>query len=264
MNATEKKGRTIEHEPGQAIAASSGGQLTPVDLMNRAIDKGLDPETLEKFMDLHERHEKTEARKAFHKAMSRFAAICPPIPKTGRAKITSQTGGSYQYDYPKLEVMQKTIKTALEECGLSYYWTAAAVSPEGVLSLECVISHEMGHSESTPFSIPIDKKMKVNDSQQFGSAASYAKRYSLGLALPLILEGIDDDAHAGGEAKTISIEQASALKKRLQVIDADEGAFCAFLGVGKLVEIPAGAWSAANNALKAKERKAKAGGSGDE
>jgi hypothetical protein len=231
-------------EPGAAPAA-----ITPMELMGRAIEKGLDPDQLEKFMDLQERYEDRVSRAMYAAAMSRFQGDCPTIRKTGRAKITTKTGGAYQYTFPKLSKILATIKPHLKKHGLSVSFSDFDVQ-DAQLNLACIIRHETGYSESFPFAVPVDPSLTVNDMQKIGISNSYCRRYALCNALNLV--GADDDSDGHPDTEFITREQAKQINADLDAVEADKKAFCEYLGVDSIPAIPASKFKLARQAITRK------------
>ncbi len=69
-----EKFETRHPAPMPAIRTDS-----PMDAVMVAMEKGYSPEFIEKMMDLQERNEKNEARKAYHAAVAAFKAVAPKI-----------------------------------------------------------------------------------------------------------------------------------------------------------------------------------------
>src|SRR5882724_6254015 len=61
--------------------------LTPVELLRMAVSQGADIEKLKQLMDLQERWEKNEARKAYNAAMRQFKSNPPTIKKNHEVKF---------------------------------------------------------------------------------------------------------------------------------------------------------------------------------
>jgi hypothetical protein len=166
-------------------------QPTPAHLMQIAIEKGVDIQQLEKLMDLQDRWEKKEARKAFLDALSRFQTIVPQLRKGKTAKIQSQKG-FFSYKYADLGSITSSIKNALNECGLSYRWEFNETGEK--MKVTCLISHRDGHSETTSMEAGRDSSGAKNDIQQKGSTHTYLQRYTLIGALGLSTADEDNDA----------------------------------------------------------------------
>jgi hypothetical protein len=167
----------------------------PMEMLGAAIDRGMSVADLGPLMDLVERHEANQARKAFAAAMAEFQAACPIIKKTGVAEVRTKSGGKWTYPYPKFNEIMRTIQPHLNAAGLSVRFNTET---EGaVITSACTVTHVGGHSEVSYFAAPVDEQMRVNDTQKMGSANSYAKRYNVGNALNLAFEDDDDGASAG-------------------------------------------------------------------
>ena len=170
---------------------------TPMDLMQSAIANNVDAEQLSKLMDLQERYQANEARRAFANAMADFQAKCPTILKTRKAD---------RYTYAPLDTVMRTIRPHLESAGLSVRFSTL-LTETTVITAICTVSHRDGHSEVSEFAACVDDKMRVNETQKIGSANSYAKRYALMNALNLVASDEDDDGMAAGAP---IVEEATA------------------------------------------------------
>jgi len=138
---------------------------TPMQLLQAAVANNVDAAQLEKLMDLQERWEAGQARKAFAGAMATFQANCPTILKSKKAD---------RYNYAPLDEILRTIRPHLDAAGLSVVFNTSM--KDAVITAYCTVQHIDGHSVTSEFSAPVDPAMKVNETQRAGSANSYAKR----------------------------------------------------------------------------------------
>lgn len=168
--------------------------LTPLLLIQQAMDKGLDLDKLEKFMAMQERWEKKEAKKSFLNSLSKFQSIVPELKKSKTAKIVSLKG-NFSYKYADLGSITAQIKPALNDCGLSYRWEFNESGEK--LKVTCFISHLDGHTESTSMEAGKDASGSKNDIQQKGSTQTYLQRYTLigALGLSTAEEDVDGKGH---------------------------------------------------------------------
>ncbi len=95
--------------------------------------------------------------------------------------------------------------------------------------------------------------MRVNDTQRFGAALSYAKRYAICGALNIVTTDEDTDA-TNLMGSTITDEQAIQLQEWIDSTGADKAKFLAFLKVERLADLPASKFA---NAMEAIQKKAK-------
>lgn len=98
----------------------------------------------------------------------------------------------FHSNYVTLEGVIKSIDDAIQGTGLSWFQNTEVTDGQSV-SISTVITHETGQYLVTgALELPAMK----NDPQAFGSAITYAKRYSLATAFG-IASDIDDDGNAG-------------------------------------------------------------------
>jgi hypothetical protein len=177
---------------------------SPASMMLAAIDKGADLDKLEKLMQLQERWEINEARKAYHKAMSQFKANPPKIGKDKHVKFNTSKGTT-EYYHASLANVTDTIGSELSKYGLSAAWKT--VQTEGKISVTCTITHELGHSESTSLTAAPDESGSKNPIQAIGSTAAYLERYTLLALTGLATHDMDDDGGKGGDGEPSKFEQ---------------------------------------------------------
>ena len=160
-------------------------------------EKGL--ETLEKLIELKERTDANEAKKAYHLAMAHFKENPPEIEKDGRVGYTSKnTGGTTSYNHATLGNVSQKINSGLGKHGLSASWNTEQV--EGKIKITCTITHAQGFSESTSLFASADDSGKKNSIQAIGSTITYLQRYTI-LALTGLATKEQDDDGAGSQQK---------------------------------------------------------------
>jgi hypothetical protein len=199
-------GEVIEHAGGEVVADRHGEaqESSYAGLIALAVEKDLDIVKIEKLMDLEERWEKKQARKAFLDALSAFQAGLPEIGKRGLASYPHKQGeGRTEFSFAKLEDIAAAIKPGLAIHGLSYRFeqtqeTSESFDRQGI-TVTCIVSHRAGHSESTTMSGTPDTSGKKNPIQSVASTVSYLRRYTLTGALGITVGGEDDDAQSAGD-----------------------------------------------------------------
>lgn len=229
------------------------------DVIRLMVEKNLPPDALERGFALYERMQAMDAKQKFNGAMAKFAAECPPVPRrTENAQFQVTRAGTRQNrTYASLEDIAETIRAPLAANGLSYRWTGTDVK-DGRLTMECVISHVGGHSESSPVVLPVESKAGCSEQQKYGTAMEYARRYSLIQALGLTSCDPDTDGNDESGGEVISDQQTADLAAMLDELGGDHKTrFLAWLGVSALSDIPAARFNEAKAALARKltERK---------
>ena len=174
-------------------------------MMQLAVELKADPAQLEKWMELQERYEANQAKKAYVSAMTDFRAQCPAIDRTRKAHNSMYAGLS--------ETIGK-IKGLMSECGLSHRWQTEQADSK--TSVSCVVTHIAGHSESTTLSAMPDKTGSKNDIQAIGSTISYLERYTLFALLGLASMYMDDDGNGAGKP-----DEPTSQKKMREMLISD-------------------------------------------
>lgn len=209
--------------------------MTPMDMLNRAVEQGANIEVLEKLMSLQERWEAGQARKAFDEAMAAAKAEIPVIAKNRTVDFTS-TKGRTHYKHEDLAEIARTVTPILAKHGLSYrYRTSSA--PNEPVTVTCIVSHRGGHAEENTLAAGRDESGNKNSIQAIGSTITYLQRMTLKAALGLAASD-DDDGASAETADVISQQQLDTLIELADEVGADKAAFCKYLKVPSLAAIP--------------------------
>lgn len=159
----------VKQEP-LPLEATEREEITPMGMLQLAVSQGADIEKLSKLMDLQERWEKNEARKAFVAAMAAFKQSSIRIIKDKENKQYSTNG--HKAMYVSLGSMVTTVTPFLSDHGLSARWD---IDQSSGIKVSCIITHSLGHSESVSMVCPPDKSGAKNPIQEIKSAITYAK-----------------------------------------------------------------------------------------
>lgn len=173
----------VQHSPNPYDEAPA---VTPMDLIQLAVDKGADIDKLEKLMDLKLRWDAAEAKKAYHAAMNAFKADPPEIVKNHTVSF-----GNTTYDHATLDNVCKQVTAGLSKHAISHRWKIEQL--EGVVRVTCILTHAQGHSEETTLSAGPDVSGSKNAIQAIGSAVTYLERYTLLAATGLAAKNGDND-----------------------------------------------------------------------
>jgi len=216
--------------------------MTPMDMLARAVQSGADLDMIEKLMNLQERWEGSNARKAFDAAIASAKAKIPPIERNAT--------GHNDKRYADFSAIAKVVDPILSEFGLSYRFRTSQTDR---ISVTCILSHKDGHSEETTLAGPPDASGSKNAIQAIGSTLTYLQRYSLVQMLGLAAARDDDGKGAAGG--TISLEQVEKLLALADEVEADKEAFCRYFKIEGIAQLPAKDFDRAVSALN-KKRKA--------
>ena len=179
----------------QAIVPQS---LTPAQMLSVAVQQDAPVEKIEKLMDLQQRWEANEARKAFEVAMVAFSARVPTIVKTRVVDFTTSKGRTH-YTHAGLPETVEQIQDLMAECQLSRRWKDEDPKKPGNIRIRCIVSHVLGHSESFAAEAPPDQSGNKNDAQAVASIITYLRRTTLFAVLGLVANDEVDDDGAGSK-----------------------------------------------------------------
>ena len=224
--------------------------VDPLSLIQSAIDKGLDPDKLGKLMDLQERYEKNRAAEAFAEALCGFQADCPPIFKGREAQ-----GGKMKFAYASFDDVMREAGPVMKRHNIVATYTTE--QNEKLMRIVCRI-RVGAHVEETTVNLPIPAGL-VNDTQLYGQAVSYGKRYALCAALGIVVTDEDNDGNqleciAGDEIEEINT-LLDECREAGNPVDFDR--FLKWLGVARLEELPRKQFARAIHELNRKRKAVK-------
>lgn len=171
--------------------------VTPMSMLQTAVARGATLDELTKLMDLQDRYEKTEARKAFVVALNAFKENPPEVLKQAAVSFETRQGGKTGYKHAALDKASEIIGAALAKHGISHRWN---VEQGEKIKVTCILTHALGHSESVSMEAKPDDSGSKNSIQAIGSTVSYLQRYTLFAASGIAPKNVDDDGRGGGAA----------------------------------------------------------------
>lgn len=230
MSETAEQIIDIEPEVVQGVGAlpsttqslPARGDVTPMQMLNQALQKGTDIAIIEKLMDLAERWDKAQARKAFDNAIAAAKAEIPVIPKRRKVDFTSQKGRT-SYLHEGFGDIAEIVDPILAKHGLSYRHRTAQEGNK--VTVTCVLSHRDGHYEETTLFADRDETGNKNPIQAVGSTVAYLQRYTLKAALGLAAAE-DDDGRSSVVDDKITKEQCDELLAIADEHGIDKAEFC--------------------------------------
>lgn len=232
------------HEP---LPLERAPVVTPMQMLQVAMERGADLDKMQQLMDLQERWEANEARKAFVAAMAEFKANPPEILKTKHVAF-----GNTKYDHATLAGVCGAAIKGLATHGISHRWD---VEQADKIKVTCVLTHRKGHSESVSMTAAADTSGQKNAIQAIGSAITYLQRYTLLSATGLAARDMTDDDGLGADAPTtITEQQVADLTALADEVGAAMPQFLKYLKVERLSDLQASKYRAAVAALENKRK----------
>lgn len=231
--------------------------VTPLTMIERAIERGASPEMLEKLLDLQERFEANHARKDFISAMAAARTKFKPI-------IKKNEGYAKRYMYETLSDVMDAVDGALSENGFSYDWETEDLA-DGRIRVTCVVTHESGHSRRNSLSgrpeDTADAKANMNGHQRMGGAVTYLQRYTLKAALGIAASmDTDGQSDANAQAKSINADEYQFIGQLIEDTQSIEAKVLAFVKAESLETLTRAQYQMAVAALQKRAKQMKAGG----
>lgn len=238
-------------EPIQLPMVAPAADLNPLQLLQIAVQRGVDTEQLKALMDMQREWKADQARDAFVKAMSGFRSEALEIVKRKRVHFET-TKGATDYMHATLAQLVAIASPALSKHGLSHRWETK--QDGGAVTVTCIITHQFGHSEQCTLTAAPDDSGGKNKIQAIGSTVSYLQRYTFTAITGLAAKDQDDDGKTAG-ADRITEQQAADLEALIDEVKADRDAFLKVCGIDAIEAMPASKYLGAVKRLEAKRGK---------
>ena len=218
---------------------------TPMEMLAAAIDKGASLEVVDKFMDMAERWEKNNQRKAFSGAISAAKAEIPIIGKNAT--------GHNNKKFADFANIARTVDPILTRHGLGYRFRTK--QDDKLIHVTCVLFHKDGHEEENSLAGPADVSGNKNAIQAIGSTQTYLMRYTLTQALG-IATAEDDDGKAAGAGEKITDDEAQAIDDMIAAAggEAVRARLLKWARVDRVSDIPSNMYDQAVENLKKVKR----------
>jgi len=202
-------------------------------LLEKMIDNKADPAQLGKMMDLAERWAANQAAQGFADALTGFQAECPPVFKRRHANA-----GKMQFDFASYDDVMREAGPLLAKWKIVPTYTTEDVTSDDKSrnKVRCVCRIRVGrHVEETAVTVPIPAGT-VNDTQLYGQALTYVKRYALCAALGIVVT--DEDNDSSWQLDTIGAEEIGQLNRLIAEKHVDLARFLKYANVESLDRIP--------------------------
>jgi len=203
----------IEADARHEIVAAPPTASGPLAMALQAVKSGLSIADMRDLLSLQKDWEANEARKAYVAAMAEFKRNPPEIFKRKQVSFTTRDGDTTSYAHATLGDVTTAIINGLSQHGISHRWDTA--QDAGKIVVTCILTHSLGHSESTSLEGSPDASGKKNSIQQVASTVTYLQRYTLlgasGLATKDIVD--DDGAGAGEPPPEVPAELLAAARE---------------------------------------------------
>ncbi len=196
-----------EEEKGQLKAPThqrlDSGEIVPLAtdpmaMVARALEKGISGPELQQFMDLADRYEANEARKAYAADMVRCQKAMPAV-------LATSPNDQTESFFAKLGVITAAITPIYTKHGFSISFGEGVAAKDDEIRITARVLHKLGHHEDFFYDLALDThgpQGTVNKTPIHGKASSttYAQRYLTKMIFNLAILSEDDDGNAAGGA----------------------------------------------------------------
>lgn len=233
----------------------SGGILSVI--ARAASDPAVDVDKLERLLAMQERILAQDAEQIFNEAMKAAQEEIRPV-------VANKKNPQTKSDYANLEALSDAIDPITRSHGFTPSFGSDASPLPDHYRVTCRLAHTGGHARDYHADVPIDMtgiKGERNKTMThgWGSAMTYGRRY-----LKLLIFDVavttkatrDDDGNAAGNGGPINKEQVAILNGLADAVEADKIAFCRYLKVDAITDIPAFRYNDAVHLLTQKNPKA--------
>lgn len=165
--------------------------LNPTQLLAIAVERNDPIEQIKQLMDLRDRWEAAENKRAY---VTAFAAFKKNMPDVVKDMLNKQYGS----DYSSLANLVNTVNRVLGEYGLHATWKPETTAP--AISVTCIVTHVDGHSESVTITGPPDTSGTKNPLQAIKSTLTYLEGATFQAITGVVARSAnkDDDGNAAG------------------------------------------------------------------
>jgi len=238
------------------------------------MDPRCDVEKMKALLDMQERIEERDSKKAFTVAFNALQAELPVINRDGKIDHSSDGGETtrsgkkaLKTSYATYPNLNRVVGPLLKKHGFTF---SSAMEPEasGPMVVTSTLEHVAGHSRTTHFRITADATGGKNNQQGWGSSQQYGMRYNMIALLNIVTEAKQDADNDGfAVSENVSADQLKILIKLADDAGADKEKFCIVMGVDSIANIPASRFTEAKTQLerklKAKQKKTESDFPGD-
>lgn len=224
--------KTVDQLPLAPAPSESAAILSVIERM--AVNPDIDPDRIEKFIQLKERMDRTVAEKAFNAAM---AAAQKDMSVVAVNATNTQTRSKYA-TYDQLDRVLRPIYTAH---GFALSFDDGDLDRPDWVRVLCHVSHVDGFARTYHKDMPADGKgAKGNDvmtkTHAVGAAQSYAMRYLLRMIFNVAVGEGDRDGNAPKDrGEVITPEQVDIIRDLIEKAGTTADKFCE---VGKIDAVP--------------------------
>lgn len=188
MTDTQLPAEADQHQLARRVAQ------TPSELVQLAIERGLDGDQLNRLLDFAERLQGHEAKRQFNEAMTDCQAEIQTV-------VSDAQNPKTRSRFARLETVQAIAKPVYTSHGFSLSFSEGKPDKADHMRIVCRIRHKAGHAEEHYIELPYDgvgpkgERTSMNAVQGVGSTYSYGARYLTVRIFSMTIAGEDNDGN---------------------------------------------------------------------
>lgn len=187
----------VQQVSQKPMTSTSASLMTIIEVCISRPDFDIDK--VQRLLEVKERWDAIESRKAFVEGMAAFKREPIEIYKRKQVGYKAKDGKFVGYKHAELSDVTDAIAPAMAKHGLSFDWDIHQTGD--TITVDCVVTHAMGHSKKVTMSGPLDKTGNKNAIQQAGSTITYLQRYTLLAATGMSTKDEDNDGADGADGQ---------------------------------------------------------------
>ncbi len=235
MQALADQQRSLVTLPSEL--AVTPDTTNPLAMLHLALERGTDPNKLEKLMDLAERYKADRAAEEFNCAMNSAQQFMPVVVRDAANPHTNSR-------YARLENVQSVIRPVYTREGFSLTFGEEESKLEGCRRIICDVAHRGGCVRRYHLDCPLDGAgikggQNKTGIQGLGSTISYARRYLTLMIFNVTIANEDLDGNAQAELESITRADVVEIESLIDEKKVDVRRFLEWAEVTKISDIKA-------------------------
>ncbi len=200
----EKNVKNNELAVMQEVKPPAVKEPTILTLIDDAMKKGLGLDFIKELRDIRDQEQARVAKEEFIIALNQFKQEAPPI-------INDKTNNQFGSKYASIKAVVVPYVPLLSKHGLSHRWDYPVPKKEGMISVTCILTHKVGHSETVNVEGPPDSMTGIskttgqsskNPIQQIKSTMTYLKIITFEAVTGLV--AVDENVNIDDDGNSIS------------------------------------------------------------
>lgn len=249
-------------------------QTTPVErsflqvVAEATLNPACDVGKMNALLDMQERIEDRDAKKAWARDFNAMQSELPTIDKDGKIDhgdgVTARGNAKLKTKFATFPNMMEICRPIMKRHNFSLSSLIEPAADGARINVVSILEHTGGKERTSRFPMTADATGGKNNQQGWGSSQQYGMRYNMIALLQIVTKAKEDVDNDGFDKPKddgrISFDQLKGLIKLADEAGADKAKFCGVMKVDSMADIPVSRFEEAktqlNRKLAAKQKKA--------